>query len=360
MKAIIAAGGRGTRIRPITWTRNKHLIPLANKPMIVHAIEKVKTAGITDVLININEGERELEDALGDGSKYDVKLTYVEQKGGALGVAHIPKNAEEYLRGESFLFYLGDNIILGDLDRFVKKYDEEKLDCMLAFSRVKDPQRFGVPKFAEDGSLDSILEKPENPPSDYAVTGIYIYNDHFFDAFSGIEPSDRGEFEISDINTWFLKNDKKVGWDEITGWWKDTGKPIDLLEGNALIMDEMRREHFGQKGDVHNDARLQGNVQIGAGTIISENVLIRGPVVIGENCQINSAYIGPYTSIGDNVIINGAEIEHSIVFSESIISTPERIVDSMIGHKAQVVSRGETAPPSGHQLIIGDNSLVEL
>ena len=360
MKAIIAAGGRGTRIRPITWTMNKHLIPLANKPMIVHAIEKVKSAGITDIILNVNPGDTEMSDALGDGSKYGVNLSYLEQKGGARGVAHVVKNAQEAIGGGPFLFYLGDNIVLGDLDRFVRRFNEEKLHCMLAFSRVKDPQRFGVPKFCADGSLDCIIEKPENPPSDYAVTGIYIYDEQFFQAFDTLTPSERGEYEISDVNTWYIKQGQRVGWEEITGWWKDTGKPEDLLEGNALIMDEMKREGFAVQGNVDGSARLQGLVHVGAGSTIGPNTLIRGPVVIGENCTINNAYIGPYTSIGNNVTIEGSEIEHSIILEGSTIKTSERLVDSILGHQTTIVSAGGTLPPSGHRLVVGDNSMVEL
>ncbi len=360
MKAIIAAGGLGTRIRPITWTMNKHLIPLANKPMIVHAIEKVKTAGITDVILNVNPGDTEMSTALGDGSRWGVHITYVEQQGGAKGVAHVPKNSEHLLSGGPFLFYLGDNIVLGNLNRFVDRFKNEGLHVMLAFSRVKDPQRFGVPKFCPDGSLECIIEKPLDPPSDYAVTGIYLYDEQFFRAFSEITPSARGEYEISDINTWYIKNGKKVGWEEITGWWKDTGKPEDLLEGNALIMDEMRREQFKNAGEVDPSARIQGLVQVGAGTMIGPNVLIRGPVVIGERCQINNAYVGPYTSIGNDVHIEGSEIEHSIILDGAQVETPERIVDSILGRQSVVVSSNGSLPPSGHRLVVGDNSMVEL
>jgi glucose-1-phosphate thymidylyltransferase len=360
MKAIIAAGGRGTRIRPITWTMNKHLIPLANKPMIVHAMEKVKSAGITDIILNVNPGDTEMSTALGDGSRYGVHITYVEQQGGAKGVAHVPKNSEHLLSGGPFLFYIGDNIVRGDLVRFVNRFKEEELHCMLAFSRVKDPQRFGVPKFCADGSLECIIEKPTDPPSDYAVTGIYLYDEQFFDAFNSLQPSARGEYEISDINTWYIKNGKKVGWEEITGWWKDTGKPEDLLEGNALIMDEMTRAQFENAGSVDASARIQGLVHIGAGTVIGPNALIRGPVVIGERCQINNAYIGPYTAIGNDVKIEGSEIEHSIILDGAHVETPERIVDSILGHQSTVVSSNSTLPPSGHRLVVGDNSVVEL
>src|SRR3989339_5922 len=192
MKALIAAGGQAKRLRPITWTINKHLIPLANKPMLWHVIDKVTNAGIKDIIINVNPGEADImRNVFGDGSHWGAKIIYLEQKGGARGVAHVVANAEELLRGHKFLFFLGDNIILGSINRFVDRFQAEGLDCMLAFSRVKDPQRFGVPEFNADGSLKRILEKPCDPPSDFAVTGIYLYDESYFEAFHSIGPSSR-------------------------------------------------------------------------------------------------------------------------------------------------------------------------
>jgi glucose-1-phosphate thymidylyltransferase len=360
MKALIAAGGRATRLRPITWTTNKHLIPLANRPMLAHVIEKIVDAGITDIIVNVNPGEGEMMRAsLGDGSQYGASVKYVEQKGGALGVAHVVANAEEHLKGERFLFFLGDNIILGSINRFVDRFRNENLDCMLAFSRVKDPQRFGVPKFCADGSLDCIIEKPKDPPSPFAVTGIYLYDERFFDAFKTLKPSPRGEYEISDINTWYVKNGK-VGFEEITGWWKDTGTPDALLEGNALIMDDLARERFEIKTDVPDSAQVQGLVSIGKGTKIGPDCLIRGPVIIGEHCVIENSYIGPYTSIGDTVTIKDTEVEHSIVFAGATIDTTRRIINSIIGLNATLVDVTRSQPRTGHRLVVGDNSFIEL
>ena len=360
MKALVAAGGRATRLRPITWTTNKHLIPLANKPMLWHVIDKIVEAGIKDIIINVNPGEEKMmSDAFGDGSAWNAKLTYLEQKGGAKGVAHVVANAKEYLQGERFLFFLGDNIILGSIKHFVERFENEDLDCMLAFSRVKDPQRFGVPEFHEDGSLRRIIEKPENPPSPFAVTGIYLYGPEYFDAFETIKPSHRGEYEISDVNTWFVEN-RKTGYEEITGWWKDTGTLDALLEGNALIMDDLNRDHFCLDCEVPDGAKIQGLVHIGKGTKISDDCLIRGPVIIGENCEISGSYIGPYTSIGDGSVIKDTEVEHSVIFSGAKIDTTRRIVNSLIGLNATLVDYRRSHPKTGHQLLIGDNSFVEL
>ncbi len=360
MKALIAAGGRATRLRPITWTLNKHLIPLANKPMLVHVVEKIVEAGITDIIVNVNPGELEMMQAgLGDGSAYGAKITYLEQKGGAKGVAHVVANAEEYLKGEKFLFFLGDNIILGSIKKFVDRFLNENLDCMLAFSRVKDPHRFGVPAFGNDGKLVRVIEKPAIAPSPFAVTGIYLYNQDYFYSFKTITPSHRGEYEISDVNSWYIAN-RKTGYEEITGWWKDTGTPDALLEGNALVMDDLPRDHYVVHADVPEAAQIQGPVRIGKGTTVSADCLIRGPVTIGENCKISGSYIGPYTSIGDGVTVTNTEVEHSIVFSGATIDTTRRVINSIIGKNATLQDVRRSHPRTGHRLVVGENSFVEL
>lgn len=357
MKALITAGGRATRLRPITHTINKHLIPLANKPMIFYAIEKLVAVGITEIGISVNPGEEEIQKVVGDGSRWGVKVVFIEQKGGPLGIAHVVNNARDFLGDEPFVFYLGDNIILGSLKRFVEKFETEKLNCVLALSKVKDPQRFGVPQI-ENGRIVRVDEKPSDPKSDYAVTGIYVYDKTFFEAFTHIKPSTRGEYEISDIHTWLIENGKAVGYEEITGWWKDTGKPEDLLEGNQLLLNEMN--DGGREGaEIDSSAVLQGKVAIGKGTVVGPKVLIRGPVAIGENCKIENSYIGPYTSIGRGVEIYNTEIEHTVVFDDVDINCSKRIVDSLIGANATISSAHATLP-QGHKLIIGDNTVVEI
>jgi glucose-1-phosphate thymidylyltransferase len=358
MKALIAAGGHATRLRPITQTINKHLIPLANKPLLAYAIEKMARAGVKEIYINVNPGETEIPRVFGDGSQWGVRLNYVEQTGGALGVAHIVKNARPYLQDEPFIFYLGDNIILGELDRFVRRFEEDKLDALLALSRVKDPQRFGVPVL-EDGRIVRVLEKPAVPPSDYAVTGIYLYSPSVFDHVDHLTPSARGELEISELHTRMIEQGHQVGYEEITGWWKDTGKPEDMILGNALILAELSREEATIRGEVHPETQMNGRVQIGTGTVIGPGCVIRGPVSIGENCRIERSYIGPFTSLGNGVTMQGAEVEHSIVFDNALIRSASRIVDALIGQNAVVVPCADTRP-AGHRLVVGDNSLVEI
>jgi glucose-1-phosphate thymidylyltransferase len=358
MKALITAGGRATRLRPITHTINKHLIPLANKPMLFYAIEKIAETGVKEIGININPGDTELPKAIGDGSRWGVKITFIEQVGGPKGLAHILKMARPFLGTEPFIFYLGDNIILGSIKRFVGKFEHEKLDALLALSKVRDPQRFGVPEI-RDGRIVRVDEKPEAPKSDFAVTGIYIYGSSVHEAVDRVQPSPRGEYEISDVHTEMIKAGRSVGYEEITGWWKDTGKPEDLLEGNQFLLSEISRFDMKIEGEVSPKAVLSGPVAVGKGTKIGEKVLIRGPVVIGEKCVIENSYIGPYTSIGDGVELYNSEIEHSVVLDFADINCSKRIVDSLIGYNATIVSAHATMP-MGHKLVVGDQSMVEL
>ncbi|MBD3300697.1 MAG: glucose-1-phosphate thymidylyltransferase [Candidatus Moranbacteria bacterium] len=356
MKALIAAGGHGTRLRPLTYTINKHLVPLANKPMIYYALEKVAETKIKEVAININQGDKEIKQIVGSGKKWGLNITYLEQAGGALGVAHVVKNALDWIGKDDLLFYLGDNIVLAPLQKLIDKFKKKQLDCLLGLTKVSDPERFGVPVFDKQGRLLKIEEKPQKPKSDYAVTGIYIYSNAVREAVQKIQPGPRGELEISDVHTYLIETNKKVGYEELTGWWKDTGKPDVLLEGNSLILANIELDI---KGKVKKGAIIEGKVIIEKGTQIAKNCLIRGPVVIGKNCKLENTTIEPYTSIGDNCDIQGAEISHSIICDEAKINCNKRIVDSLIGPAAQVSSQKATKP-SGHKLILGNNTLVEL
>lgn len=362
MKALIAAGGHATRFRPITWTINKHLIPLANRPLIFHAIEKIAEAGVKNIAININPGDMEMEAAVGDGSRWGVSITYLEQEGGAKGIAHAVNNAREWIGEEPFIFYLGDNIVLGSLKRFVERFERESLHCLLALSHVPNPTHLGVAEFDSAGNLVRVIEKPEHPPSEKAVTGIYLYDKSFFEAFKNIQPSARGEYEISDIHTWFLQNGYRVGAEEITGWWKDTGMPKDFLEGNQLIMNEKPRAFWSVDASavIEQGVEIEGPVRIEAGTRIGSGSVVRGPVTIGEGVVVLGAYIGPYTSLGNGVVVDGGEIEHSIVLEGAKITSCERIVDSILGRNTEVTSPQSSLPRSGHRLVIGENSKIEL
>ena len=355
MKALITAGGHGTRLRPITYTTNKHLVPIANKPMIFYTLEKIAGTGIKEVGIVINPGDKVFPEKVGNGSKWGINITYIEQTGGPLGLAHVVKIAEDFIGKDSFVFYLGDNIILNEIKPFVEKFEKEKLNCLLALSKVKDPQRFGVPEIV-NGRIIKVEEKPQNPKSDFAVTGIYVYDRHIFEAVNSIKPSARGELEISDAHQYLLDHNYTVGYSEITGWWKDTGKPIDLLEGNQLVLNNIETKI---NGELDSRVVVQGKVKIGKNAKITGNSVIRGPVIIGNSCVIRDSYIGPFTSIGDRVEIYGAEIENSIVFEDADIHCNKRITDSLIGVNALITPVHKTLP-SGHKLLVGDNSQIEL
>ncbi len=354
-KAILTGGGRATRLRPITSTINKHLIPLAGKPMIFHAIEKVIEAGITEIFINTNPGDTQIQSVVGDGSRWGITVTYFEQTGGPQGIAHVVKCAEPFIGSDPFMFYLSDNIILGSLRPLVDKFAAGNLDCLLTLAKVPDPERFGVPAFDTQGKLVDVFEKPANPPSDFAVTGIYLYNHHFYKAFDHIEKSPRGEYEISSIHSYFLKNDFNVATEEITGWWKDTGKPDDLLHANQLLLDERIASH-SQEFNASLEG-IEGAVKLGKHVRLSPDVTIWGPVIIGDNVTVEASHIGPYVSIGDGVTIKNSTIARSIIFGGVEISAPLKLTSSIIGEKARLIAPSEK---NEQRLIVGDFSTIEL
>lgn len=349
-KVILTGGGRATRLQPITATINKHLLPLANKPMIFHAIEKVVAAGFTDIFINVNPGETQLQETIGDGGHWGVKITFFEQTGGPQGIAHAVNEARKFIGDDPFMFYLSDNILLGQVTEMVQEFSQGTYDCMLALCEVTDPQRFGVPYFNEKNELIDVVEKPQNPPNNFAVTGLYLYGPKvFFEAFEHIEKSPRGEYEISSIHSYFLKNSFRVGYKEITGWWKDTGKPNDLLVANALLMDHMNDTEFNQIG----------KVKIGTGTKIDSSVKIIGPSIIGENCVLKNCVIGPHVSLGSGSSIDGAVIKESIIRENSSIIGSISLQDSLIGRGVDI--RLPTSPSSfvSEKLILGDKTIIE-
>ncbi|HKJ67592.1 MAG TPA: glucose-1-phosphate thymidylyltransferase [bacterium] len=354
MKALITAGGRGTRLRPITHTQNKHLIPVANKPILFYALEYVKAAGITDVGMVINAGTTEVQDVLGDGSPWGVSITYIPQDR-PLGLAHVVKISEEFIGDDEFVFYLGDNIVVGGISRFIEEFRTAESNCHLVLARVKDPERFGVPEIIEN-RIVRIEEKPKVPKSNYAVSGIYIYGPHIFEAVNSISPSDRGELEISDAHQYLVEKGYHISFSEITGWWKDTGKPLDLLEANRLILDNLPSNYVDQSID--KNSTLLGRARIApSARIINSN--IRGPVIIGENCRIENTYVGPYTSIYNNTVIRNSEVEYSIILDSCRIEDVDlRIESSLLGKEAEIVKA--TPKPRTHRFVIGNQSRVEI
>jgi len=353
MKALITAGGHGTRLRPITHTQNKHLIPIANKPILNYALEYIREAGITDVGIITNKEGSEVKDVYKDGNQMGLHITYIPQERPS-GLADCVRIAQPFLGNESFVFYLGDNIIVGGIARFIDEFRKSGANCHLVLARVKDPERFGVPEL-KDGRIIGIEEKPRKPKSDFAVTGIYIYDPNIFEAVNAISPSARGELEISDAHQYLLENGFKVTYSEITGWWKDTGKPADLLEANRLVLDSFETRI---EGKVDTQSNLAGRVVIEQGAEI-RNSNVRGPAIIGAGSKIVNAYIGPYTSIDKNCQIENSEIEFSIVSCGCLIRNQKiRIESSLLGKDVQIVDAD--SKPFTNRFIVGDQSQIEI
>ena len=354
LKALLTTGGRGTRLRPLTHTKNKHLIPIANKPIIYYALDYLSEAGITEVGI-ITKGEGlEMIEALGSGDKWGLNLTYIPQDE-PKGLAHVVKVSQDFIGDSPFIFYLGDNILVGGIEKFIDDFEKSKSNCHLVLSKVNDPQRFGVPEL-KDNKIIGVVEKPENPKSDFAVTGIYLYDSSIFEAVNNIKPSDRGEYEISDAHQYLLDNGKVISYSEITGWWKDTGKPEDLLEANRLVLEKITNVH--NYGDVSSDSELVGNVSVGKNTKII-NSRIRGPVIIGEGCTIENSFIGPYTSIHDDTTIYDSAVEFSIILRKCLIHGMEQRMDgSIIGEEVEIVRRTER--PLTNRFMMADHSRMEI
>ncbi|MFH2111229.1 MAG: glucose-1-phosphate thymidylyltransferase [Candidatus Bathyarchaeota archaeon] len=356
MKGLLLAGGHGTRLRPLTSTGNKHMLPIANKPMLVYGLEHLKNVGIKDICVILGPVKEGVVETLGDGSKYGVNLTYIDQPE-PKGLAHAVIIAETYLKGEPFVMYLGDNLIKQGVAPLIKIFEDKKSDCVVGATQVKNPSQYGVIVCDKNEEIIKFVEKPKEPISNWALIGIYIFNDKVFDAAKKIKPSWRGELEITDTIQTLLTDGATVNVQKVQGWWKDTGKPEDLLEANQLILQELKPYNHGK---LEESASLTNNVGVGKGTIIHNRTTIRGPVIIGENCEIGpNSYIGPYTSIGDNVTLINTELENSIVMNGTRIDCGKRIIDSLIGKNVEIFDTNQNVP-KGYKLILGDASKVTL
>jgi len=373
MKALVLAGGRGTRLRPITHTSAKQLVPVANKPVLFYGLEAIRDAGIQDVGIVVSDpremlkpdhrtgemmtvmvnSQAEIRAAVGDGSRFGLNVTYLEQEA-PLGLAHAVKIAEDYMAGEPFVMYLGDNLIKDGVAPFVREFERERPDAQILLAHVANPSEFGVAEL-EGERVVRLEEKPKHPKSDLALVGVYLFSKCVFDAVRAIQPSKRGELEITDAIQWLISNGRHVRSHVIGGWWKDTGKVEDMLEGNRMMLLGLETKI---EGSVDAATTIEGAVQIGAGTVI-ERSRLRGPLVIGRNARIADSYVGPFTSLADGVQVSHCEIEHSIVLERSQLSDVDgRIESSLIGREA-VVTAGPRKPRA-HRLMLGDSSRVEL
>ncbi len=352
MKALITAGGHGTRLRPITHTQNKHLIPIANKLMLDYALDYVRDANITEVGIIINADDTSIKSEFGDGSSRNLKITYIPQDA-PLGLAHVVKISEKFIGNDPFIFYLGDNILVGGISKFISEFKNAKSNCHLALSKVPDPNRFGVAEI-KNNKIIGIEEKPAIPKSNLAVTGIYFYDSSIFEAVNNINPSSRGELEISDAHQYLLEKGYHISYSEITGWWKDTGKPSDLLEANRLVLDNI----IDSRNSKIVNSEITGKVNIGKNVTISDS-MIEGPVIINDNSIIENAKIEPHTAIGKRCKIINSTVGYSIIMSDSKISdVVDKITNSLIGVDVQII--GNHRDHSHHRFILGDQSRVEI
>ena len=355
MKGIILHGGFGTKLRPLTHTGPKQLIPIANRPISQYVLEDLQSSGITEIAIILgNIHSEKVIEHYGNGEKFGVKIQYLHQDK-PKGIAHAISLCKDYANNQPFIVYLGDNLLKGGIKNFVESFENSNYDAMILLCEVKNPQRFGVAKFDENGKLTQLIEKPKDPPSNYALTGIYFFKPVIFQMIKQLKPSWRGELEITEAIQLLLENGYKVGYEIVQGWWKDTGTPEDILEANRLILDELKPEI---KGKIKNDTSIQGRVSIGKNTIIKENALIRGPAIIGENTTIEpNVYVGPYTSIGNNCAIKRGEIENSIIMDNCTININDRITDSLIAPHSKITSNN-TSPRK--KFIIGERTYIEL
>ncbi|MGB8691427.1 MAG: glucose-1-phosphate thymidylyltransferase [Microcoleus sp.] len=356
MKALILSGGKGTRLRPLTYTGAKQLVPVANKPILWYGIEGIVATGITDIGIIISpETGEEVKAKTGNGDRFGAKITYILQNEPA-GLAHAVKIARPFLGDSSFIMYLGDNLIQNQLDPFLETFKKHQLDALILLRPVQNPSAFGVAKVDENGRVLQLVEKPKVPPSNLALVGIYFFAPTIHEAIDQIQPSPRGELEITDAIQQLIDRQKKVEACNLEGWWLDTGKKDDLLSANQIILDSCIVASTELKVD--DKSQIIGRVQIGEGTEVI-NSTVRGPVVIGENCHIENCFIGPYSSIADRVTMIDADIEHSVILQGArIVGIHQRIVDSVVGQRAKITK----APPRPKALrfMIGDDSQIEL
>jgi glucose-1-phosphate thymidylyltransferase len=356
MKGLILAGGRGTRLRPLTYTRAKQLIPIANKPNLFYVVEDLAKAGIRDIGIVISpETGAEVREALGDGECFGVHFTFIRQEA-PLGLAHAVRTARPYLADDPFVVYLGDNLLSGGITHVVNGYRTGEHRAIILLTPVDNPSQFGVALLDVSGRVVRLVEKPKEPPSNLALVGVYLFDSVIHDVIATLEPSWRGEYEITDAIQGLIDRDCRVEAHHVRGWWKDTGKPEDLLDANRLVLAQLERDIQGE----HKDSEVAGEVVIEPEARIVRSV-VRGPAHIAAGAWVEDSYIGPYTAIGRDSKVIRSEVEYSILLNEAeICDLPYRLDASIIGQG--VVVHGDHNGPRKHilQLVLGDSSRVRL
>ncbi|HEX2906219.1 MAG TPA: glucose-1-phosphate thymidylyltransferase [Phototrophicaceae bacterium] len=354
MKGLILSGGKGTRLYPLTYTLAKQLIPVANKPVLVRVIESIRDAGVNDigVVIAPSTGQA-IKDALGDGSKWGVNLTYIMQPSPD-GLAHAVKISRDFLGDDRFVMFLGDNVIQGGINRLIADFANSNWNSQIVLKEVENPRQYGVAKLHTDGSIEYLIEKPQDPPSNLALVGIYMFDPTIWEAVNAIQPSKRGELEITDAIQWLIKAGRTVFPHVHQGWWVDTGKQADMLEANSLVLEELTPTISPEAVIQNSEVDRRVTVERGARII---NSTVRGPTIIGENTVIENSYVGPFTSIYHHVTIQNCEIERSIVLEHSTMSDlGTRLQDSLIGRYVTVCRND--ARPKALKMNLGDHSTL--
>jgi len=351
IKALILSGGKGTRLRPITYTSAKQLVPVANKPILFYGLEAVRDAGIVDVGIVVGDTADEVKQAVGTGAKLGLRVEYIRQDA-PLGLAHAVKVSEGYLGDDSFVMYLGDNLLKNGITSLVTEFAAGGCDAQILLARVKNPSEFGVAEL-KDGRVTGLEEKPKKPKSDYALVGVYMFTRSIFEAVEHIKPSGRGELEITDAIQYLIDKGFVVNSHIVEGWWKDTGKLEDILDANRMVLTELERK---LESDPDRKSEIHGNVQVGKKVKIEGSVL-RGPCIVGDGASVVDSYVGPFTSIGCNTSILRSEIENSIVLEDCTIrDIGSRIGNSLIGKNVTVAKNDR--PPRAYEFMVGDNSNI--
>ncbi|MEZ4518258.1 MAG: glucose-1-phosphate thymidylyltransferase [Chloroflexota bacterium] len=350
MKGLILSGGTGSRLYPLTYTNAKQLIPVANKPILFRVIESIRDAGISDIGIVVGSTANQIKEAVGQGGRWGVNITYIHQDQ-PLGLAHAVKVSQDFLGDDRFVMFLGDNVIEGGISPLISQFSTSEWNSQIVLTRIAEPEQYGVAELGDNGRIIRLIEKPKNPPSDLALVGIYMFDHHIFEAVDGIQPSWRGELEITDAIQWLVDNEYAVHPYVHRGWWIDTGRPGDMLEANDLVLEEITP---CVEGYVDRDSQVDRRVTVQRGAEVI-NSIVRGPTIIGEGARIINSYVGPYTSIDHHVHVENSEIEHSMVLDNSHISDIEtRIQDSLIGRKVRITR--SPIKPKALKLTIGDHS----
>ena len=354
MKALILSGGTGTRLRPLTYSSAKQLLPLANKPILFYIIEKTVKAGIMDIGIIVGDTHEELKETVGDGGRWGVKITYIHQPK-ALGLAHAVKTAADFLGDSDFVMILGDNVFSMDLDMVIENFYTNKANTTILLHRVNNPSQYGV-AVVKDGRITDVVEKPKIYISDLIITGVYVFDKTIFSAIAQTPPSARGEYEITDAIRKQLEMGSKVTYELVRGWWKDTGKFEDMLEANRLILDELEYKYTI---DGYPGSTISGKVIISENVVIKDSI-IQGPVHIDQDAVIKKSCIGPYTSLGKRVKIEDCELDNCIVLNDTqLIGINKRISKSLIGKNVSIRG-GINKRPLISSFFVGDNSEINL